>query len=772
MSQGWKPRSQSAETQRAPRVARVPLVAIVAGIAMLLGTSGVALASGMLVPDGQNLPPLAIKYHRVETTIHDQAASTKVVQVFQNNVDRVLEATYLFPLPKGASIRDFSMIINGKRVSGELLERDKARAIYESIVRRLKDPGLLEYADADLIRARVYPIPARGEQRIELEYSEQLSYDGGVVRYLYPLKTGGGDLRTLEDLTFSVTIDSKSSIKSVVSPTHQVDVSRKGDHAARVSFEERHGSLNEDFLLYYTVSTADIGLNLLTYEGGRGDGYFMMLIAPKVEMPQGQALPKDVTFVVDTSGSMSADGKLRQAQNALLQCLRDLAPADRFNIIRFSTEAEPFRQGLTKAGPAEVKDAVRFVEGFRARGGTNIDEGLRTALAEPGDARRPHIVLFMTDGVPTIGETDIARLLDMFRKARGGETRIFSFGVGFDVNTKLLDTLSSENRGVTRYVKPQEDIEVAVGGLWTRISEPVMSRPVIRVEKTKVYDVYPKELPDLFASDQLVVYGRYQGRGATAIRLAGDVAGERKEMVFEETFGAGRGEDNAFIAALWATRKVGYLLEEIRLHGENPELKEEVITLSKEFGIMTPYTAFLVLPEEEIEGRRQAQATTNGRIDRPERDEESRRRGSVWGGAPAPQAADAAAPPASKAAPTADFKAESGEGAVTASEKLKEMKDARAGLAGAGVKRVAGRAFRYQDGAWVEGTYDGKAKTFDLRYGSDAYFRMLALEPELGKVFALGERVTLLHKGVWLRVGPSGKERMSDDEIRQLFAKH
>lgn len=500
-----------------PALTKTALLSFVLA-ACLAGSAG---ASGMLVPEKEGLPPLAIRYHRVDTTIKDQAASTKVVQVFQNNVDRVLEATYLFPLPKGAAIRDFSMIINGQRVQGELLEREKAREIYESIVRRLKDPGLLEYADHDVIRARVYPIPARGEQRIELTYSEQLVFDGGVVRYLYPLKTGGGSLRTLDDLTFNVSIESRTAIKSVVSPTHALDVVRKDDLHASASHEQKQGSLNDDFLLYYTVSTSDIGLSTVTYSPGGGDGYFMMMLAPRVEMPQGKVLAKDVTFVVDTSGSMSAE-KMRQAQNGLVQCVRDLSPQDRFNVIRFSTEAEPFRPGLVDASRANVDGAVKFVEGFRARGGTNIQEGLELALrggaAEKSGAGRPHLVLFMTDGLPTIGETDAARLVQMANGLRGPETRIFCFGVGYDVNTKLLDTLSSENGGVSRYVKPEESVEVAVSSLWTRISEPVMGQPELRIDRVKVYDVYPRRLPDIFAADQIVLYGRYSGGGPTADR--------------------------------------------------------------------------------------------------------------------------------------------------------------------------------------------------------------------------------------------------------------
>ncbi len=723
---------------------------------IVLVTSAQAFSSGMLIPKEAGLSPLSVSYHRVRTEIRDQAATTTVIQAFRNNTGRVLEATYLFPLPEGASIRDFSMIINGKKVSGELLDKDKARGIYESIVRRLRDPGLLEYASGNVIRARVYPVPARGDQKIELRYTEALSFDAGIVRYRYPLRTGGGSLRTLEDLTFQVLLHSRASIRSIVSPSHKVDIVRKGDHEAAISYEERGGSLNDDFLLYYTVGTKEIALNALTYHPSGVDGYYMMMIAPRVELPHGKVLPKDVTFVIDTSGSMTAADKMGQAKKALAQCIRDLGPEDRFNVVRFSTEAEPFRSDLSPVTKASVASAVRFVEGFRARGGTNIDEALRLGLSHRGKAGRPHILLFLTDGLPTIGETDVSRLLAAARKGRGKETRIFCFGVGYDVNTRLLDTLSSENRGKTRYVKPGEDIEAAVGALWTRISEPVMSHPVVTVNNVKVFDSYPKNLPDVFAGDQLVVYGRYQGGGPTAVKLSGDVLGKKKTIVYETSFArAAKKGDADFIPALWATRKVGYLLEAIRLHGEKPELKQEVIRLSKEYGIMTPYTSYLVTPDEEIERRRR-----DGR-QVPPPPEDMGRGAAVKAPMPSRRA---------KALRSLGYvEKESGKDAVTASETLAEMKKGDTGFAGAGVRRVHGKVFRFENGGWVMEGYRSQ-KIHKIRYQSDAYFTLVRVEPEIGRFLSLGEQVTFAWKGVWFKVGRVGKSTMTEAEARRLLS--
>ena len=564
------------------------------GVLLVLALPGAVGATGMLIPTEPGLPPLAIKHQRVNIEIKDQVATTKLEQVFQNSVDRDLEATYIFPLPANASIQDFAMYIGGKRMSGELVEKDKARQVYEEIVRRMKDPGILEYLGNNLFRIRVYPVPRMGTQKIELAYSEVLKMDGGVCKYVYPLKTSGTAAQTLEDFSVALNLESKTPIKTVLSPSHNIGISKKSDHTAIVGFEQNRSILDRDFVLYYTVSEKEFGINLVTHRVGADDGYFMLMISPGVDIGQDKVLPKDVCFVVDTSGSMADGNKIEQAKNALLYCVKNLGPQDTFNIIRFSTDVDRMSNDNLPATKENIEKAIAFIGGFRAAGGTNIQEALAQALSAKGQEGRPYNIVFLTDGQPTVGNTDMGAIVASVKDNNPRKARVFVFGVGYDVNTHLLDQIAEVSGGDPAYVRPDENIEMSVSSFSDKIRFPVMANPQLDFGKVEIRDAYPKRLPDIFKGSQVVLFGRYRSSGPSAIRLTGDVGGVRKEVVYEGTF-AETNADNEFIKRLWATRKVGYLLDEIRLRGENPELKNEVIRLSKEYNIQTPYTSYLVL---------------------------------------------------------------------------------------------------------------------------------------------------------------------------------
>jgi Ca-activated chloride channel family protein len=556
-----------------------------------------ALASGMLIPKDGSVPPLAIKNQRVDIQIKDGTATVKVEQVFKNSVNRDLEAVYVFPLPAQASIADFAMYMGGKRVSGEIVEKDKARSIYQDIVRRMRDPGLLEHLSDNLFRASVFPVPANGEQRIEIAYSETLHFDAGTYKLVYPLKTGEQASRTLEDFTVGARLTSSVPLKNLYSPSHKVGITRKGDHEAVIGFEEDRSVLDRDFILYYSVSKADFGISLLTHGEKKDDGYFMLLLSPSVEPPKDKIVRRDVAFVFDTSGSMAGE-KIKQAREALKYCIRKLDPGDRFALVRFSTDVEPFKDELLDATETNRQAALQFVESIDARGGTDINGALTRALALKKDKDRPYLVVFLTDGHPTIGVTEPKEILGNVEKVKREGTRIFVFGVGHGVNTHLLDRIASDHGGVSQYVLPDEDIEVKVSSFQDKMSHPVLTDPEVEVGKVEFHSVHPRKIGDLFAGNQITLFGRYRGNGHAAIRLTGKIGGEAREYVFEGVFPDASAE-NSFIPRLWATRRVGYLLEEIRLRGEDKELKDEVLRLSKEFGIMTPYTSYLILEKDD-----------------------------------------------------------------------------------------------------------------------------------------------------------------------------
>jgi len=678
------------------------------------------------IPDIEHIPPLAIKYHHVDVTIDNQYARTEIDQVFLNDFYRDLEGTYIFPLPEEASISKFSMYVDDEELVGEILEKDKAREIYESIVRRLEDPALLEYVGRNMFKARVYPIPAKknnipGEKRIKLSYEEIVKCDSGICRYVYPLEPERFSSKPLESVVITVKLKSNQPIKTIYSPTHEISIKRKDDYSAEISYEEENLLPEKDFELYYTISEGDFGINLLTHRGREEDGFFMLMVAPKQDIEE-KIMAKDIVFVIDTSGSMSGK-KIEQAKNALEFCIKNLNEDDRFNIITFESNIEKFSDELVSADPDEISNALDFVDKIESGGGTNINEALLEALKMTNEDERPNIIIFLTDGKPTVGVRDIEEILENVKNANTENTRIFVFGVGYDVNTHLLDRISGQNKGVSEYVKPEEDIEIKISNFYTKIKNPVLSDLELEFENIPVKDMYPKELPDLFKGSQLIIFGRYSGSGDSLITLKGRIGDKEKTFTYEATFPR-QNLRNEFIPRLWATRKIGYLLDEIRLHGEEKELIDEIIELSLKYGIMTPYTSFLVEVDTEY--------------GRPVRKDETR---NLF----------------DSILHTGEFWAPTGIEAVRSAEKTKELKSSDVYETGSErVKSIGTKTFYYKDDVWTDNSYSSDMKTTDIVYGSETYFQMLRDYPEIGKYLSLGKKVKFCLGDECFNIGEHG----------------
>jgi Ca-activated chloride channel family protein len=569
-------------------------------LGLVLLASGQLHAAGLLIPTDKDTPPLDMVNHQVDVAIVDQVAVTRVTQTFRNHTDRPLEATYVFPVPKGASVNKFTMWVDGKEVLGEMVEAGKARQIYTDIVARTKDPGLLEYVGNNLLRLRVFPVPAHGDQELSLRFTSVAPSDAGLVEYVYPLKTDGKASRTLEKFSLHVTLESQHAVQNVYSPTHAVTVKHHGDHKAEAVCEREQAVLDKDLQLYWTLGRKDVGLTALMHRPDSGhNGHFLLLVSPRAELSHKQRVPRDMVFVLDTSGSMSGT-KIEQARKALHFCLDQLGPQDRFAVIGFASTVNSFNDHLVSASSKEkLQQARKWVDELEATGGTAIDDALTAALDYRSEDRdRSFTVVFFTDGLPTIGETDPETIVKKVASRRTSGTRIFTFGVGDDVNAAMLDRLSEETRAVSTYVRPTEDIEVKVSSLYGKIGHPVLTNLKLTAsEGVTLSEMYPKELPDLFHGGQLVVLGRYSGKGSVALTLTGKAGKEMQEFVYEASFPEQTKEDKAFVADLWARRKVGYLLDQIRRNGEQKELVEEVKKLAKKHGITTPYTSYLVVPD-------------------------------------------------------------------------------------------------------------------------------------------------------------------------------
>ncbi len=576
---------------------------------LIVSLLGVIVASnsqarGLLIPEEKTLPPLAMVYHRVDIKIEDQVAITTVEQSFRNHTDRELEATYIFPIPKGASVDKFTMWVDGKEQGGELLDSKHASKVYTDIVRRTQDPGLLEYLGNGMMRLRVFPVVPKADQKVKISYKSIATKDNGVIEYVYPLKVGGKAAKTLEEFSVKATVKAQNPIQNLYSPTHAINQSRKSDKEVQFTFERNQALLDKDFQIFYSVSDKEIGITPLMFRPiSKEDGYFMLLISPELESNKNSSVPRDLVLVLDTSGSMDAV-KMDQARKALKHCLDNLRTQDRFAIVSFSTNVRKYRDNLVEANAEHRDNAKKWVDGLKAGGGTAIQAALDNALdfRDSKDSGRPFTMVFFTDGQPTIGEMKPEKILKNVETKNTANTRIFTFGVGDDVNAAMLDQLSEQTKAVSTYVRPSEDIETKVASLYGKISHPVLSNPKITVTgDVKLYEMYPTTLPDLFFGTQLVVIGKYSGNGPVAVKLTGQIGKETKEYAYDVKFaGKTENETHEFVESLWARRKVGFLLDQIRLNGEQKELMEEMVTLAKKYGIATPYTSYLVVPDSVL----------------------------------------------------------------------------------------------------------------------------------------------------------------------------
>jgi len=535
--------------------------------------------------------------HETTISIQDQAADTVVEQTFRNHTQQSLEATYVFPIPRGAGVRGFKMMVNGAKVEGKLLAKDQARQLCIDCARRSQDHGLIDYLGNDLLTMTVGVKPGQNVD-VTVAYSTLATQDNGLIEYVYPLKTDGRTTNTLEKFSIKANIKSQHAIQNVYSPTHGVNLKRTNDKEVTVEFNREQALLDKDFQLFYTLSDKDVGLTSMVFRpNANEDGYFMFLLSPRLDVPQ-QVIPRDLLLVLDTSGSMKGP-KLEQAKKALHYFLKNLNKQDRFALMNFSNSVTVYQHDFLDAKKEEIEKADKWIDALEAGAGTAIDPALKSALEmRTPEKGRTFTVVFFTDGLATVGETNADIIVKNVQKRNSADTRIFTIGVGNDVNATMLDKLAESTRGVSSYVRPEEDIETKVAAMWSKITHPVLTNLKLSAGKDIILkDMYPPELPDLFKGGQLVVMGRYRGEGKATLKLTGMVGTEKKEFSYDVQFHDKTGSDYAFIEPLWARRKVGYMLDQMRANGESKELVDETKVLAKKYGILTPYTSYLIASE-------------------------------------------------------------------------------------------------------------------------------------------------------------------------------
>lgn len=690
---------------------------------------------------------LDIKSEKVQVELTQQTAVTHIEQVFYNPTGGQLEGYFLFPAPNGAVISNFSMFVNGKEMQAELLDAKKARDIYENIVRQFRDPALLEYADRNLFKVRIFPILPNSDTRIKLSYSQTLPKDDATVEYVYPMNTQKYSANPINEVSIEVAMTNNSPFKNIYCPTHQAEIVRKSATLAHVGYEAKNLSSDSDFKLYYTTDSNDIGASVLSYKRNNEDGFFFLSLNPGEEIPNYQQPEKDIVFVIDVSGSMAGD-KITKAKEALQFCVANLNKADRFNIVRFSTEARPLYAQLQTANPEHTTEAQQFIQNLKPIGGTNIEEALQQALAMKTNDNRPYIIAFITDGKPTIGTTDEDALVDIVKKNNHANTRIFTVGIGNDLNTYLLDKITELTRSYRTYIATNEDMELKLSSFYTKISSPVLTNLKITYSGGDVHDVQPRELPDLFKGSSVSVLGRYHNGGELTLTLEGIMNGQSKKYTYHAQLPKQELKYD-FVPTLWASRQVGYLLDQIRLHGEDKELVDEVVRLAKQYGIVTPYTSYLIVEDEmtRLPPQPMPQPMPYHTPHLTPTDDLYRRGAEEYNDMKSrDNAGSARASKEIQSLNRADNVAQSRVG----QERLDYIdKEGKTQNMATQYRNIQGRAIYQNKGVWVDSEVvkvkNQSAKR--IKFGSNDYFELLKNQPAAAEFLALGNQVQFVLEG-------------------------
>lgn len=708
--------------------------------------------------------PVQVWLDHINVDITDQVAVKTYRCAFRNpNGRAIVGGTCYMELEPGTQVNNMSVLVDGKEMKAEILGVTKANQVFQEIVRKGGSPALLEYYGNQLIQTKIPRVEPGKTVMVKLTYTTVLKKRGDLIR-LQMLNTNPKALmQPLKEASVTVNIRSKEPIKNIYSPTHQVKLVEKKDWDISVEWRQKNYLPQHPFVLYYQSSADKVGASLVAYREKGEPGYFMMMLSPTQgqgigKLTDQQILPKDVVFCVDTSGSMLESHKISQARDALKYCLNHLRPGDRFNIIDFSTTARHFdQQGLIEFNDESRQKALNYADAMSARGGTAIEEALLLSLkhletTNASAKQRLKMIVFSTDGLPTIGERDAQKILKTISQKNTENVRLFVFGEGYNVNTKLLDFLALEHRGEADYILPEEDITEKISQFFDRVGSPVMTDVSFDFEAAGVTDVYPRRIRDIFKGEQLLVYGRYTGSGAKTIQVSGNINGTKTTLSYKLNFPEVSTDDrNCFVPRLWAGQKVDFLLEEIRrTHAKQPdqELVNEITLLAKRHGIVTPYTSFLMADDTMMGNspqpllllqRGQLRKNLSDKIEADMNNSFKSRSGFGGSGssAPAEQIIDAQSSNRDRSAA-----GKSGNASRLYYQAEREMKKfGKKGSALQSIRYIGNRTFYKSKGAyWNESLYDPQKHQGlkKIEVGSRDYFDLLKQDQRLAKYLSLG----------------------------------
>ena len=692
-------------------------------------------------------PQVIKQSSHVRADLTDRVIRYEVTETFVNRGSGIGEADYIFPLPRGAAFQDLKLSINGEMVAGETMSAERARSIYEQIVREQRDPALVEWMGHGMLRARIFPIAPGEHKKVVVRFQMVAEREGDAVRVDYfqgrnsgaragvTTVSGGGRDTGSSEGSFTLTYPAEARYGRAYSPTHMLTTSeRGGKHEVRA-----RGSAGEVTILIPLRRSNEPAISVLSHASRNENGFALITLSPPAIAPR--VTPRDVTLVLDVSGSMSGV-KIRQARAAGKQLLSTLGTSDRFRIIDFATEVRSFRDEFVRATPQNVAAATRYLESLEASGSTNISGALDAALQGDMVPGSLGLVLFVTDGEPTIGERNPEAIAARVARRRG-DRRIFSFGVGADLNATLVERLAVEGRGTAHFVRPDESVERAVSIVASRLSTPVITDVTVHADGVRLANRYPAAAADIFAGQDFVMLTRYSGSGEARLRIEGKTANGPVSWVTRVAF-ARDSRENSFIARLWATQRVGYLSAEKRKNGGSREIDNEIRELGERYAIPTEFTSYLVLePGVTVPGAGQ----------------DFSGRGMIAGQAAA-------------SAPVATSSTRAFESARSAAEQRAATNLAAADEAQlakrSDMRRAGTRVFTLHGGAWTDTRMSDSLKVTKVRAYSDAWFKLIEAIPELREAFALGDRVVIAGRSMAIETGDDGMSSIDSATLRQM----
>ena len=706
------------------------------GLAVLLGAAlpapaGVIFLAGQwdakkgtFTPaDKAPLPAAQTRYSNTTVTIAERRVQVRIEETLDGRAGTADEVLCLLPLPAGvlptAAIK-FEPLFNWAGLP-TILDAAAAQPVYEAVARTTGQVKLLAYSGRPALLVSTFPAKwLSGKVQVTVDLSYPVTDEAGLLRVAVPMPAADLGGEPIARVALTATIADKLPLRALFSPSHELTVERPALTQAKAQFTLDQYVGSGDFLLYYVADLDPLGLRLLAHRAAdETEGFFMLIGNPTGSPTPEQPTPKDLIFALDVSGSMRGD-KLEQARSAIEFCLKQLNPEDRFNIVTFGSEVRSFRPAAVACTAAAVAAGRTYLDELIATGRTNIGGALAAALAGQADPVRPRMLIFLTDGTPTAGECDPEKILAALKEQNASRTRVFVVGLGHDVNVHLLDKLAEDTNGSSEYVGLDGEIDAQIAALYNRLSDPVLDNPTLAIPGLKLRAVFPQKLPTLFKGSELLVCGRYTGGGKQTVTLNGTRRGQPVTYTYDCDFPAQPGPANEFVAPLWAARNIGFFLQQIRLHGENPELIEEVVRLSRRYGIVTEYTAFIAASGGDVS---MADAKEHAKRNLEEARAE---KAGQW----AVQQAQNEQALQGRAAP-----------AAVASNVYRDRQGRVQNVES--VRQVGKRAFYQKDGRWVEVGDDTKRADREVKLFSKEYFDLLRSNKDFAEAQSLGKDISV-----------------------------